>query len=190
MGHWFKYWFVYLLRCKKKNCKVISFEPSVFNLEILCRNIFVNKINKNVTVFSLPLSDNIKESFFNMSNTELGGAISTFGENFTYDGSKLDMVFRYKTFSINMDKFVESFKVPYPKYIKIDVDGIEHLILKQSLNVLKKAKEILIEVDEKFKKQKMEIALILKKSGYKLLSREPLNVDKKEKIFNQLWVKN
>ena len=32
----------------KKDCNVFSFEPSVFNLEILSRNIFINNLEKKL----------------------------------------------------------------------------------------------------------------------------------------------
>ena len=47
-------------------------------------------------------------------------------------------------------------KVPQPNYIKIDVDGIEHLILKCGEKVLLNTKEILIEINENFEKQSKE----------------------------------
>ena len=33
---------------KKKNCRVVAFEPSVFNLELLARNIFMNNLQQHL----------------------------------------------------------------------------------------------------------------------------------------------
>lgn len=41
---------------KARNCQVYAFEPSVFNIEILARNIVLNDLVDRVTVVPLPLS--------------------------------------------------------------------------------------------------------------------------------------
>ena len=43
---------------KKIGCKVYSFEPSVFNLEILTRNININSLTDKITIVPFPLSEN------------------------------------------------------------------------------------------------------------------------------------
>ena len=40
-----------------------------------------------------------------------------------------------------------------PDYLKIDVDGIDHLVLKGGSKTLTKCKSILIEINLKFEKQ-------------------------------------
>ena len=47
---------------KLKNCEVYAFEPSVFNLEVLSKNIFLNKLTDNITTISLPLTNHIKKT--------------------------------------------------------------------------------------------------------------------------------
>ena len=57
-----------------------------------------------------------------------------------------------------------------PDYIKIDVDGIEHLILKGGENTLKKKKikSILIEVNDNFLEQKNKVNEFMIGSGFTL----------------------
>ena len=64
---------------KVRECKVYAFEPSVFNLEILARNIHLNELVEQVTIVPLPLSNRLQKSKLNMSTTDWGGALSTFG---------------------------------------------------------------------------------------------------------------
>lgn len=59
---------------KERNCNVFAFEPSVFNLELLARNIFINDLTGKVAIVPLPLSDALGFSTLNMTNTEWGGA--------------------------------------------------------------------------------------------------------------------
>ena len=58
---------------KARGCRVFSFEPSVFNLEMLARNIFLNGIVDQATIIPLPLSDTLAINKLNMTTTEWGG---------------------------------------------------------------------------------------------------------------------
>ena len=177
----------------RNNCTVYSFEPSVFNLEILCKNINLNKLNHKITVFPLPLTDSIKEAKFKLSSLDKGGAISSFGEDFTFDGSKLNSIFEYKTIGVSINEIIKNFKFLKPDYLKIDVDGIEHLILSGGGDILNDIQEILVEVDEKFERQFTQINKILNNSGFKLKKKSlTQNYEKKKletNIFNQIWEK-
>ena len=65
---------------KTRQSNVYAFEPSVFNLEILARNIHRNNVEKLVKLVPLALS--LKNGFKDLliSNTEWGGALSAFGQ--------------------------------------------------------------------------------------------------------------
>src|SRR5258708_5045804 len=64
---------------KAARCHVFAFEPSVFNLELLARNVFLNGLTSQVIIVPLPLSDSLSVSAFNMSSTDWGAAMSSFG---------------------------------------------------------------------------------------------------------------
>ena len=66
---------------KARGCQVFAFEPSVFNLELLARNISLNNVTSQVVIVPLPLSDNLAFNTLNMQSTEWGAAKSTFGQN-------------------------------------------------------------------------------------------------------------
>ena len=176
-----------------KDCNVYAFEPSVFNLEILAKNIFINNLSDKITVISLPLIDKLSETEFKMTMTDWGGSTSTFGEDYKYDGSKIQKVFNYKTVGLSIDECVTNLKIKQPDYIKIDVDGIEHLILKGGGHTLSKAKGVLVEVDENFGLQVDKTKEYLTKSGFRLKEKLQSDFIKKSKfksIFNQIWEKD
>ena len=52
-------------------------------------------------------------------------------KNYSHDGNKMKIKFSYKTLGISLDRICDEFKFPLPDYVKIDVDGLEHLILRQ-----------------------------------------------------------
>ena len=178
---------------KLKNCNVYAFEPSIFNLEILTKNVFLNQLSNNVIIISFPLIDKLKESEFKMTMTDSGGSMSTFGEDYTHDGSELKEEFNYNTVGMSMDECVDVLKIKQPNYIKIDVDGIEHLILKGGTRTLNKAKSVLVEVDENFTLQVEKTKEYLTKAGLKLkekLQSDSIRKSKFKSIFNQIWEKN
>ena len=175
---------------KSRNCKVYSFEPSVFNVELLAKNIFLNELTESITIIPFPLSDKISENTLKMTSTDWGGALSTFGQSYGQDGEPIKNIFEFKTIGLSMDDAVTLLKLPQPDFVKIDVDGIEHLILKGGANVLKKVKGIIIEIDEKFEKQLDDSAKYLNEAGFTL--KDKFNADntpenKFSNCFNQVW---
>ena len=121
---------LYSIYAAKKNNIVYGFEPSFFNLEIIARNININNINNNFFVLPIALNDTDKMSELKLTNGSWGSAHSTFDKNYDGDGAKINANFIYKTIGFSMDHIIEFLKLPNPNHIKIDVDGIEHLILK------------------------------------------------------------
>jgi len=177
---------------KLKNCNVYAFEPSVFNLEMLTKNIFLNKLSEKIKVISFPLTDKLSETEFKMTMTDWGGSTSTFGEDYKYDGSKIEKKFNYRTVGLSLDECLSNLKIKQPDYIKIDVDGIEHLILKGGEHTLSKTKSVLIEVDENFELQVIKTKEYLTKAGFSLKAKLHSDLIEKSKfktIFNQIWVK-
>jgi FkbM family methyltransferase len=176
---------------KKRNCRVFAFEPSVFNLELLARNIFGNALVQNITIVPLPLSDTLAVNTLNMTSMEWGGALSSFGQSYGHDGKRMPKVFEFPTIGLTMVDAVELLKIPQPDYIKLDVDGIEHLILRSGMPILSRVKGVLIEINEKFADQYNGAAECLKNAGLVLVEkRQSLEVESNEEFrdsFNQIW---
>ena len=57
----------------RKKCHVVAFEPSVFNLELLIRNLHLNRLHQQVTLLPLALSDKMGSNLLRMTSTEWGG---------------------------------------------------------------------------------------------------------------------
>jgi hypothetical protein len=88
---------------------------------------------------------------------------------------------------------VEKFAIPKPDYIKIDVDGIEHLILGAGRDVLLNVKGVLVEVNDDFKVLADGCREILLDSGLVLahkLHSEMFNNSKDfGHLYNQIWIR-
>lgn len=177
-----------------ENIKVISFEPSPSNLRVLSRNISINNLHNKITIFQIPLTDK-GNAFLQMNESKFmeGWAMHTFGQNTGLDGKKLITENKYKIFGTSIKNILDNKILEIPNYIKIDVDGIENLILAGAKNYLesKKIRSIMIEVDENYKTQVNQIQRIMKKYNFSLKGKHNLpHTDKKfDKTFNYLYEK-
>ena len=175
---------------QKKSCKVVAIEPSIFNLEILAKNIALNKAERLVTIFPIALTNQNSQGLFSMSSDEVGGALSTFGKEYGYDGKKFDFKFQFQGIGMRMDNAVDLWGLDQPDYVKVDVDGIEHLVLEGFGEKLKKVKSLLIEVNKDFKEQAAAIEHLMIKHDFNLLTEHPLtSLNIAGQTFNQIWVK-
>lgn len=180
---------------KQRGCRVFAFEPSVFNLELLARNIFLNELVGQITIVPLPLSDMLAVNKLNMTSTVWGGALSTFGQDYGHDGNAMDKVFVFPTIGLSMVDAIELLKISQPDYIKMDVDGIEHLILKGGIPVLSKAKGVLIEINDKFATQASDASAYLLQAGFSFKEKKHADYFDEQSgsgkdTFNQIWVKH
>ena len=171
---------------KSRNCRVYAFEPSVFNLVLLARNIFSNALQEKVTIVPIALSDKVGSSMFRMSNTDWGGALSTFGESFDQNGNVMNEVFEFQTIGVSMNDAVRLLEIPLPKFIKIDVDGIEHFILRGGSDVLNKVESVLVEINDDFAEQAEQTEQHLKNAGLSLYRKYDLGEGNQ---YNQLWIR-
>ena len=172
---------------KERLVKTYAFEPSTFNLDILSKNIFNNNLSDKIIIVPISLSDKTKISDFNMSKILAGGSQSTFSKEYNEDGIKMKTVFRYKTLGLSGNDLINKLKLDKPDYIKIDVDGIEDLILNGFSEIINNTKSILIEVTETFQTKKNNIKIFLENKGFSLVKNENFNLQ--HKIFNQIWIK-
>ena len=175
---------------KSKKCKVFAFEPSVFNLELLARNINLNNLNEQILIMPIALSETISLDQMRFTSTDWGGALSTFGKDIGWDGKSISDIFSFKTISCSMDQAASFFKLPLPDHIKIDVDGIEHFILQGGKNILKSVNSVLIEINDDFKDQALCAKEFLKDAGLSFKEKKHSPMFKNSRFssfYNQIW---
>ena len=128
-----------------------------------------------------------------MSSTEWGGALSTFGKNIGHDGLPISNIFKYQTVGMSMDDCIKLLHFEKPNYIKIDVDGIEHLILRGATNTLESVESILVEINDNFEKQAKDTQKYLTDAGFKLKEKRYSKFNGKPEALrfhhNQIWIK-
>tara|TARA_Y100000768_G_scaffold388707_2_gene386344 strand:+ start:1267 stop:2136 length:870 start_codon:yes stop_codon:yes gene_type:complete len=155
------------------NIKIISFEPSTSNLRILSRNISINNLSEKIIVSQIPLTNKKNQSLLFKENRFIEGSSSNvYGESFDQYGKNFNSNNSYKIFGTCINYLIDEGIYEIPDYIKIDVDGIEHLILDGANKYLsnKKIKGISIEINDQFLLQKNKIFDILNQNNFKFIS--------------------
>ena len=172
---------------KIKNCNVTAIEPSVFNLELLAKNIYLNSLNNKINILPLGLSE--KTSVTNFHNTSIlnGAALSSLEISNIRPINQPPNQCDYKIPVITLNSINSIFKIPNPEHLKIDVDGLEYEILLGAKSVLKNLKSILIEIDECDKKKSKHIISLLKKQNFELVKEGQRFSD--VSTVNQIWSK-
>ena len=160
---------IFTIYASKNGVNVVSVEPSFTNLEILHRNIILNKMNKTVSVipFGLGSRTSLQTYFLSLSNLTWGGAHNSVGANIGFDGKPLVNPVEVKGIVYSIDDLLKLENLKKPSYLKIDVDGLELDVLKGAVNTLPNVKSILIEVDRDFLQQKEGVESLLKLNGFK-----------------------
>jgi len=173
---------------------VYSFEPSVFNLRQLAKNINIISLSEKIKIIPNPISNDTSIEPFINSNTTEGGALNAFGVEYGYDGKKIENEVQYSVLGFSLDDLIQKKIIEeLPSLIKIDVDGIEHLILSGAKATIshESCKSILVEVNDDFAKQSEEVGKILSNAGFKFREKRQWEDSSEEfgRTYNQIWVK-
>ncbi len=179
---------------KNNKSTSISFEPSTSNLRILSRNISINELDQKIKIMPIALT-NLNNAFLSMNEGNFieGGALNAFGENINFEGKEFLPKMKYTTYGTSINSLIEQNILEIPNYVKIDVDGIEHLILQGASKILesKKLISLSIEINEDFLKQYENITKIMKNYNFRVLhKRNNLQITKNsvfENTFNYIF---
>ena len=174
-----------------KGMKVFAFEPSALNTFLISKNIEVNNLKDNVSLFPVAVSDKNEFGYLNMTRTELGGGalnefnetdISTVGEG----AYQADVVFKQGMFAYSIDELIKKYNFGVPDYIKIDVDSIEDRIVYGADKTLtnSKVKGVFLELDETEERTQTLIDF-LKEKGLELIEKRQAPYFKNSKFSTQ-----
>ena len=185
-----------LYYAKSKTGSVYSFEPSVFNLRQLAKNISINTMHDRITVVSNPLSNITGIATFTNGSTDEGGALSAFGVEYGHDGKPINSDIKYSVVGFSLDDLLKNGVISKaPSLIKIDVDGIEHLILSGAKNTLANdsLKSIFIEVNDDFEEQSVSVKRLLESAGFALKEKRQSDMIEGNpqfgRTYNQIWIR-
>ncbi len=167
---------------------ILAFEPETLNYSILNRNIFLNKLQDKVMALNLAFSDSIKLDRLYVSLWDAGSSLHNFGSKTDYI-ERLNQGLSQGCLSFSIDLFIEQFNPPFPQHIKIDVDGLENLILQGARETLKDArlKSVLIEMDDE-RIEDRHIRTMLQDMGFQVVVKTHTGLYESEsKVYNYIF---
>jgi len=175
---------------KHENLDIYCFEPSTSNLRILTRNISINNLEKKIKICQFALSD--KKNVFQIMNETYfkeGQSMSTYSYKTDFEGKNFIPEQKYNIYGTTIDHLIETQTLKCPNYIKLDVDGIEHKILKSAKKILMNndLKSILVEVNENYKNQHLEVIKIMNENQFKLISKKQNILEVKNTKFSKTF---
>ena len=85
---------------------------------------------------------------------------------------------------------MQQMKLKQPLYLKIDVDGVEHIILTGMKKSLSKVKSILVEINDDFDNQINTTKRLLTSAGFSLKKKCFMGVPEGVTLYNQWWINN
>ena len=138
-----------------RGAEVHAFEPEALNYAELNKNIYINSMHDRVTAWCMAMLDRHEVDRLFLGGFAEGLSHHDFGEN-TWKADKdfgplqtrKDARLRQGCVSYSLDALVADGSIPAPHHIKIDVDGLEHLVVNGCQGQLtgEDLKSILVEV--------------------------------------------
>lgn len=127
-----------------------SFEVDEFNFIGLEQNLALNpSVHGNIKTFNRGIADRRRTIKLNAGNQMIGGHHKTLDlENYAGQENIVRKDFVYDVEVIGLDEFITELGLPFPEYMKIDIDGSEHAFLQGAQKSLEHAKGIVIELEE------------------------------------------
>ena len=171
---------VYSLFAALKLKKVMAFEPSAFNYYLLNKNIYLNGLDKKIDTFNIAFSNITGLDYLYLSSVESAGGANSFAVKEDACGDAMNVAYRQSCFGLTIDDFISQYNLSTPNYIKIDVDGIELLIIKGGGDTFldQSLQSVLIEVNENKKSETDDICAFMKRCGFKeATKRHPPDFD-------------
>lgn len=142
---------LYSLWCAKRHARarVVAFEPNALTYPVLVRHVIANGVADRVQALPLALSDPpMRATAFRLNTCFAGMAanqLAVDGAPPMWGGREAA---RYAVLAASADELVAVAGLAQPDHLKLDVDGIEPLILRGASSVLARVRSVLVEVEE------------------------------------------
>lgn len=114
-----------------RGCRVVAFEPLVSNLYALTANVGINGMGDRIRVLPVALSDRDAVDTLYCSSLEIGSSCHSAGTELSPSLKPKNTKGKQSILLMSGDHVGELMGDPWtmPTHIKIDVDGLEHLVI-------------------------------------------------------------
>jgi FkbM family methyltransferase len=166
--------------------RVHAFEPGFANFERLVRNMFLNRLEQQITAHPLAIARATAAQHFNYQSIEPGAALHTLGEPLDYRGQAFAPRYRQLVLGVSLDDLVFRFGYPAPNLLKVDVDGTEFDVVQGGDRLLATAalRSVVVEIGSRAGYEK-SITEFLADRGLTLTGRHVHNADVVNCIFSR-----
>src|SRR6185437_156697 len=106
-----------------------AFEPSPSNYLALCRNIHENGREANIRAYCIALDDRVGLAALDMDDLSAGSFGHSFGDAPTVVRAEHKAIFHQPAIGFSVDALRQTFGLPMPHYLKLDIDGNEDKVL-------------------------------------------------------------
>ncbi len=86
-------------------------------------------LNEKIDALNIVFSESNGQDSFYLSSVASAGAANSFGVKKDEYGKELEVSYSQACIGFSIDRFIEQYDLQVPNYIKIDLDGIDPLIL-------------------------------------------------------------
>lgn len=132
-----------------REAKVVAFEPESQNFAILNRNIALNRMDQRIQAYCIALSDRTGPDRLYLSEQHPGMSCHSLGAEVGHDLKPRPAAFVQGAFAVRLDDWIGAGALPVPGFVKIDVDGFEHRVLRGMAQTLRDSRvaSLLIELN-------------------------------------------
>ena len=164
-----------------RGAKVYAFEPEAENFAILTKNMIFNGLEP--TAYNIALSDKQSLGTLYLGNPEAGGACHSFGAEVGHDLRERPSSSKQGCVSLTIDQAVY-LGLPFPEYIKIDVDGFEEKVILGACETFRdpRLKSVIIEVNPSLPEHKRMLEA-MRSFGFQFDPEQVEKAERKEGIF-------
>jgi len=130
--------------------KVVALDPLPQNYATLTQNLALNGLTERVMPFCIAVSDEtlVAPLHIPAQADTAGGAGCSFDSEYNNYGEILPSILTHPALGYSIDGFIETFELPFPTHIKVDIDGIQEKVILGAKKTLRdpRLKTIMIEL--------------------------------------------
>ena len=147
---------------QRKDLTILAFEPNGLNFGILIEHMVLNKLDAHAQCFCVAFARKTEIGHLVCGDSEVGQAGNNLAQE---DGASLTREhsgsFRQAVPVFSIDDYVQIFNLSIPDHVKLDVDGLEHIILRGGTRTFSTIKSLMIEIegDDARKKELLDLVL-------------------------------
>jgi FkbM family methyltransferase len=151
-----------------RDARVFAFEPESENYAVLNGNLRLNGLSGRVLAMCAGLSDHASIAPLYLSKAGAGGSCHSLGAEVGFDLAPRPAGFVQGSVALRLDDLISSGQMPVPEYVKIDVDGFEHKVIRGMEETLRnaRARSLIVELNPRLSEHR-EIREHLRSMGFR-----------------------